>query len=415
MCINERTTAIDAKLTIAPPPRASSGGIAAWHMKNAVLKLTASSRSSASGCTSVNGPKLKNPPATFTRMSRPPNCDCTAAAAACAASGCVRSPAEALAAMPSAANSLTRSARPTALTSASNSLAPARPSPRATACPICPTRPTPVTRATFPQRSAGTDDVIHRGSTALREVHRAVAPDDVHGPLDTLAVVLQGVVRRRNRAVGIGEQRKIELEFLDVALVTVHACRVHAQRLHLGCVEFVDLIAHGGELAVSAGGVVARIEDERYRPALEQILQCVGAAVRRRGGELRRLAADRQRFAHGLFLALSPSRCSSCCSHTSGTFMPPSGACDSPYSLSPCQSDPPVMPSPKRSATRMRRCSRAGGWLGWRTSMQSSPWSWKIRSWASLPWSPRCAAAVNPPTSCTSAVTSASLGSGFPT
>src|SRR5438046_1086322 len=116
-------------------------------------------------------------------MSRPPNCDCAAAAAACAASGWVRSPAEALAAMPSAANSLTRSARPTALTSASNSLAPARPSPRATACPICPTRPTPVTRATFPWRSAGTDDVIHRGSTALREVHRVVAPDDVHGPL----------------------------------------------------------------------------------------------------------------------------------------------------------------------------------------------------------------------------------------
>src|SRR6267378_3424242 len=298
MCINERTTAIDAKLTIAPPPRASSGGIAAWHMKNAVLKLTASSRSSISGVTSVNGPKLKNPPATFTRTSRPPNCACAAAAAARAASGWVKSPADALAVIPSAANSLTRSASPTALTSASSSFAPARPMPRATAWPICPTRPTPVTSTTLPRRSAGTDDVVHRRCAALREAHGAVAADHVDGALNPLAILFERVVRSGDRALRIGEQRKVELHLLDVPAMAVDARGVYAERLHVHGLEPVDLIAHGGELAVSAGGIVARIEHQRDRPVLQEIAECVGAAVRRLGLERGGFTADRKRLAH---------------------------------------------------------------------------------------------------------------------
>src|SRR6266550_5762894 len=271
MCIRERTTAMDAKLTIAPPPlpRDISSGIAAWHMKNAVLKLTAISRSRISGFTSVNGPKLKNPPATLTTTSSPPNCACAMAVAARAASGCVRSPADALAAMPSAPNSLTRSARPTALTSASSSFAPARPKPRATAWPICPTRPTPVTRTTLPRRSAGTDDVVHRRGAALRKPDRAIAADHVHRALNALPIVLQRVVRPGDRALRIGQQREIEAKLLDVALVTIHPRGVHSERLQLRCFELGDLIAHGGELAVSAGRVVARIEHQRDRTMLE--------------------------------------------------------------------------------------------------------------------------------------------------
>src|SRR2546425_2654940 len=193
-------------------------------------------------------------------MSRPPKCDCAAAAAARAASGCVRSPADALAAIPSAANSFTRSARPTALTSASSNFAPARPKPRATAWPIWPTRPTPVMRATLPWRSAGTDDVVHGRGAALREPDRSVPADDVDGPLDSLAVVLQRVVRAGDRTLGIGEERKVEPHLLDIAAMALDAGGVHAQRLHLGGCELGDLIAHGGELAGSAGGIVARIE-----------------------------------------------------------------------------------------------------------------------------------------------------------
>src|SRR6266540_2061165 len=266
MCIRERTTAMDAKLTIAPPPlpRDISSGIAAWHMKNAVLKFTAISRSRISGFTSVNGPKLKNPPATLTRMSRPPKCDCAAAVAARAAAGCVRSPADALAAMPSAANSFTRS-----------------------------TRPTPVMSATLPCRSAGTDDVVHGRGATLRESDGSVPADDVDGPLNSFAIVLQRVVCAGDRPLGIGEERKVEPHLLDITAMAVDAGGVHAQRLHLGGSEFGDLIAHGGELAVSAGGIVARIEDQRHRPVLQQVAEHVGLAVGRGRVERRCLAADR--------------------------------------------------------------------------------------------------------------------------
>src|SRR6266699_499424 len=284
MCISGRTTAIDAKLTMDPPPRASRSGTAAWHMKNAVLKLTASSRSSSSGFTSVKGPKLKNPPATLTTISSPPNCACAAAVAARAASGCVKSPADVFAAIPSDANSLTRSASPTALTSASSSFAPAR--------------PTPLTRTTLPRRSAGTDDVVHRRGAALRKPDRAVAADHVHRALNSLPVVLQRVVRAGDRALGIGQQREIEAILLDVALVTVHPRGVHSERLHLRCFELGDLIAHGGELAVSAGRVVARIEHQRDRTMLQEIAQRLRLPVRRRRRERRGFTADRQRLAH---------------------------------------------------------------------------------------------------------------------
>src|SRR5256885_14052925 len=150
-----------------------------------------------------NEQKLKTPPATFTTMSSPPNCAWASAVAARAASGCVRSPADALAAIPSAPNSLTRSARPTALTSASSNFAPARPRPRATACPIWPTRPTPVTSATLPLRLGGTDDVIHRWRAALPEPHRPVPADHIHRPLDALDVVFERMVGARDHALRI--------------------------------------------------------------------------------------------------------------------------------------------------------------------------------------------------------------------
>src|SRR3989454_3936587 len=157
-------------------------------------------------------------------MSRPPKCDCAAAAATRAASGCVRSPAEALAAMPSPANSFTRSASPTAFTSASTSFAPARPKPRATACPICPTRPTPVTSATLPRKSAGMhgrDDVVHGRSAALSVAHRSVASNHVYRALDPAIIVFERAIRAGDRTVWIGEQRKVELHLLHVALVAI--------------------------------------------------------------------------------------------------------------------------------------------------------------------------------------------------
>jgi hypothetical protein len=47
--------------------------------------------------------------------------------------------------------------------------------------------------------------------------------------------------------------------------------RIHAQRLHSIPRERFDLIAHGGELAVSARGVVAGVEEERHVAPGQQV------------------------------------------------------------------------------------------------------------------------------------------------
>ncbi|PYO72147.1 MAG: hypothetical protein DMD64_12250 [Gemmatimonadetes bacterium] len=88
------------------------------------------------------------------------------------------------------------------------------------------------------------------------------------------------------------------MKLLDIALVTLDARRIHPERLDVGSCEFGHLIAHGGELAVSAGGIVARIKHERDRALLQEIVERIRAVVR--GGSLKRrgLAAYRERLTH---------------------------------------------------------------------------------------------------------------------
>src|SRR5437667_9531633 len=80
--------------------------------------------------------------------------------------------------------------------------------------------------------------------------------------------------------------------------MTVHRGGVHAEGLDPGSLELGHLIAHGGELTVSAGSVVPGVEDQRYVRALEDIGQSVALPVRGLGLEPRRLAADGQEIAH---------------------------------------------------------------------------------------------------------------------
>src|SRR5256886_3120492 len=257
--------------------------------------LTASSASRGSGLRSSTGPCLTGPPATFTTTSSPPKRSRAVATGRRAASGVVRPPAAASTANPLAASSRARSARPPAFTSAMTSCAPARANPVATACPIWPTRPTPVTSATLPRKSGGTgDDLVNRRRASLREGDAPVPAHDVHAALDPLAVVLERVIGARDRSVRIGQQRKIESQLPDVASVGLHARGVHAERLHPRALELGHLIAHGGELAVSAGCVVARIENERDVLRLQDVGQRVGLAVGGRCAERGCFAADCQ-------------------------------------------------------------------------------------------------------------------------
>src|SRR5437763_7536337 len=265
------------------------------------------------------------------------------------------------------------------------SCAPARAKPAATAYPIWPTRPTPVTSATLPRKSGGTgDDLVDRRRAALREGDLPVPAHDVHAALDALAVVLERVIGPRDRAVRIGQQGEIESQFPDVAGVRVHARGVHAERLHPRSLELGHLVAHGGELAVSPGCVVARIEDECDVFRLQHVGQHVGLAVRGGGGERGCRAADCQQLAHELSLRLCATasrdavarRWSSFSSHSSGTSISPNPACESPSSTSPCQSEPPLIASPRRSASAASRRSVASEWLGCRTSIPSRPSAW---------------------------------------
>src|SRR5205814_2483748 len=229
------STATDAKFTIAPPPRSSSAGIAACETRNAVARLTATSRSSCSGRTSSTGPRLRRPPATFTTTSRPPNACFARATARPAVSGVVRSPATARTATPLAVSSVARSATTVASWPTMMSWAPAAPKPRATACPICPTRPTPVMRATLPRKSPATasalpaghrgDDLVGRRRAPLREGDGSIAGHHVDGALNAVGVVLERVIRPGDRPVGIGQQGKIEAQLGGVAPATPTARR----------------------------------------------------------------------------------------------------------------------------------------------------------------------------------------------
>src|SRR2546429_2494131 len=201
------------------------------------------------------------------------------------------------------------------------------------------------------------------------------------GELDDRTVVIERVIRPSCCPGGIGKQGKIEPQLGGVVEVSVHPGGVHAEGLDPGSLELGHLVAHGGELAISPRSVVARVEHERDVLRLQDVGKRVGLAVGRFGLEYRRLAADGQEFGHEMSLRFSETtsrdalarRCSSCSNHSSGTSRPPSVVCASPSSVSPCQSDPPLMASPRRCAMRVSRCSTAGEWLGGRTSSPTNP------------------------------------------
>src|SRR5207247_367128 len=332
--------------------------------------------------------------ATCTTPCRPPTRSRATATARRAASGVVRSPTAAWTGKPSPVNSFARSASPAAFTSAMTSCAPARPNPRATAWPIWPTRPTPVMSATLPRKSGGMrDDLIHGRSAPPREDDGAVPLHDVHRALDALTVVFQRVVGAGDRAVGVREQGKVETELLHVARVRVHTGGIDAERLDARLLELGHLIAHGGELAVSAGGVVSGIKHQGDLFRLQDVGQAVRVAIRRGSGERGRLGADGQQLAHVIALRFCGTvsrdavvrRFASPSSHSRGMSSPPRGACESPSSRSPCQSEPPLIARPRRSAILVSRRSVPGEWLGCRTSRPSSPCSWNCRIWPSVP------------------------------
>src|SRR5690242_5124841 len=157
-------------------------------------------------------------------------------------------------------------------------------------------RPAPVTSATLPRSSTllgeRRRDLGRWRSATRRKRDRAVARDAVDGALDAAPVFLERMIRTGDHAIRITDEREAEAELVRILPVSVHTRRIHTEGLRPGLPEQLDLIAHGGELVVSARGVVAGIEKECDWPATQELVERVRCAVARLRGELRRRRAE---------------------------------------------------------------------------------------------------------------------------
>jgi len=77
----------------------------------------------------------------------------------------------------------------------------------------------------------------------------------------------------------IREQGKVESQPLRVAGVAFRRRRVHAEWLDTFALVQGQVIAHGGQLAVSAGGVVAGIEGEQHPMRRQHVAERVPASI----------------------------------------------------------------------------------------------------------------------------------------
>jgi hypothetical protein len=71
--------------------------------------------------------------------------------------------------------------------------------------------------------------------------------------------------------------------------MTFHRRGVHAERPDIVLAVGFNLVAHGGELAISAGSIVAGIKDQQDPRLGQQVVEVVGPAVGRGSGKVRSL------------------------------------------------------------------------------------------------------------------------------
>jgi hypothetical protein len=84
----------------------------------------------------------------------------------------------------------------------------------------------------------------------------------------------------------VREQRERKLQLCRVLRMALNRRRVDAEGPYILLSVALNLIAHGGELAVSAGSVVAGIKDEENARSLQQVTQSVALAVGCASGEV---------------------------------------------------------------------------------------------------------------------------------
>ena len=92
----------------------------------------------------------------------------------------------------------------------------------------------------------------------------------IYGPLYAASIFLQSAVGSRNRTISVAQEWEAEMHFCGVRSVGFDTRRIDADCLYSRVFKLCHLIAHGGELAVSARSVVPRIKEECDVATLEQ-------------------------------------------------------------------------------------------------------------------------------------------------
>jgi hypothetical protein len=151
----------------------------------------------------------------------------------------------------------------------------------------------------------------------------SVAINETDRPGNPRSVRLEGTVRAADPEIRIGEQRERKPQPGRVRSMALNRGWIHAKRTNVLLGVRLDLIAHGGELAVSAGCVVARVKNQKNPGLPEQLVKLVRLAVRCLGGEIRRGSVRWEECHEAADVREPVCRSSSRSSHSLGTCCEP--------------------------------------------------------------------------------------------
>jgi len=129
-------------------------------------------------------------------------------------------------------------------------------------------------------------DNIGTGRACLTIEDPTVAIDQADRTRDAGAFRLERAILAADFQARVREQRERKLQLCRVLRMALNRRRVDAEGPHILLSVALNLIAHGGELAVSAGGVVARIKNEENTRSLQQVTQSVALPVGCASGEV---------------------------------------------------------------------------------------------------------------------------------
>lgn len=130
------------------------------------------------------------------------------------------------------------------------------------------------------------EDNVGTRSACLAVDDSTVAVDQADRTRDACTFRLERVILAADFQARVREQREGKLQLCRVLRMALNRRRVNAERLNVLLSVALNLIAHGGELAVSARCVVAGIKNQKDARSLQQITQPVALAVRCARGEV---------------------------------------------------------------------------------------------------------------------------------